>query len=105
MTKIWIAIFGIVAALLVIVFVLGTGPKDQSSVLAKIQTAGLPEHGIVLVGPAEIGFTNLISEQLKKTPDLDAAALKSSSVWVLNNSPQSIAAVDIRWELQQPDGK
>lgn len=79
--------------------------KAGSGGSSKVQTVGLPEHRIEIVGPNEAAFTALISKQLQKTSGVDVNALKSSSAFVVNNSTQSIAALSVKWELLQADGR
>ena len=107
MIKIGLGVLGSLAVGLVMVFLIGGSPRSKSipASLLKIQTAGLPEYGIEVIGPAEATFTTLISKGLQKTGGTDVDALKRSSVFVVNNSQQSIAALSVKWELFQADGR
>jgi hypothetical protein len=107
MFKIGLSVLGMLAAVLVVLLVIGGIPKSKwgAGSSSKIQTVGLPEHGIEIVGPMEGAFTRLMSNQLQKTTGLDVAALKSSSVFVVNRSGQSIAALRVKWDLRQVDGR
>lgn len=96
---------GLLAAVALAVVLLGGIPKDKvNGSLSKIQTVGLTEQSIEIVGPTETAFDSLMSKQSQKTKSRDLRALKSSSVFVINKSGQSIAAMSVNWELVQPDG-
>ncbi|MEK6302914.1 MAG: hypothetical protein AABO41_19560 [Acidobacteriota bacterium] len=97
---------GIASAAAVTVFVLGGIPnrKEGDGNLSKIETTGLAAHGVEIVGPADASFKTLVSEQAQTKGSPNPAALKSSSVFIVNRSRLAIAALNINWELSLPDG-
>ncbi|HXG65591.1 MAG TPA: hypothetical protein VNO70_10820 [Blastocatellia bacterium] len=107
MIKIGFSVLGILTVGVVMIFMTGVvlRSKDRPGNLSKIQTVGLSEYGIEIVGPTEAAFTTLMSKQLQKTSRMDIDTLKSSSAFVINNSGQSIAALKVKWELLQRDGR
>ena len=106
MIKIALSSFGLLAVVVVTLLVLGGIPKgNETGSLSKIQTIGLPQQGIVIAGPSEGEFATLLAKQSQKISGAQLRTLKSSSVFVINNSGQSIAALNVNWALVQPDGR
>ena len=66
---------------------------------------GLPDEGLILIGPADAGFNKHLKGLLadETTPELDA--LRSYSVILRNNSRQTVIAYALRWEYTNTDGK
>ena len=107
MFKIGLRVFGVLAAIVIVFLVIGGISRTRSRAhrLSKIQTIGLPESGIEIVGPADEAFDALMSKQAQASPRSDLGALNASSVFVTNTSAQSVAALSVRWELLQGDGR
>ncbi|HJQ23349.1 MAG TPA: hypothetical protein VKA60_05495 [Blastocatellia bacterium] len=107
MIKIGLGVMGSFAAGLILLLLIGSSPrlKDMSASRSKVQTSGLPEYGIEVIGPAEATFATLMSKRLQKVGGTDAETLKSSSIFVINNSQQAIAGLSVKWELFQSDGR
>jgi hypothetical protein len=66
---------------------------------------GLPDKGLILIGPADPRFDKLLKGLLgdETTPELDA--LRPYSVILHNNSSQTVVAYALRWEYTRPTGK
>lgn len=80
----------------------GRAVNLQSS---NIETVGVPEHGLILVGPKDPQFHKLMEEYLEKMPGADMRTVTQFSVFVVNNAAQAVAACNVKWKLQQPDGR
>jgi hypothetical protein len=104
MMKTALRVFGVLTAVAIVFLVIGGVYRTKGSP-SKIQTLGLSEHGIEIIGPSEAAFDVLMSKQLQRINGADVNALKNSSVFVVNKSPQAIAALSVRWELLQRDGQ
>ena len=107
MGKVGLSVLGILAFGLLVAFLVGGKhtAKAVSGDQSKIHTASLPEYGVEVVGPSEARFPAMLSKSPSKTSGSDLEALKSSSVFVVNNSQQSIAGLSLKWELFQSDGR
>jgi hypothetical protein len=107
MIKIGLSVLGVLAVGVMTFLVIGVMPNRNGVTdnLAGIETRGLPEHGVVIIAPAHPAYEELMSENLKKTPGIDVETFKRHSVFVVNNSGQSVAASIVKWELLQPDGR
>ncbi len=66
---------------------------------------GLPDKGLILIGPADPRFDKLLKGLLanETTPELDA--LRPYSVILHNDSRQTVVAYALRWEYTNPNGK
>jgi hypothetical protein len=104
MIKRVIGLFAVLGVGVIVILMIGGVPRSKGG-QSNIHTVNFREHGIEIVGPNEPAFATLMSEQLRKTNVLDVGALRRSSVFVVNRSGQSIAALSVNWELLLPDGR
>lgn len=104
MIKRVLGLFGVVVAGVIIILMIGGVPKSTGS-QSHIHTVSFRQRGIEIVGPNEAAFATLMSEQLRKRRVVDVEALRRSSVFVVNRSGQSVAALSVNWELVLPDGR
>jgi hypothetical protein len=97
----------IISALVVLAFtaaVIVIIPKTKGISInpPPIETVGLPDHGLILIGPKHPTFSKLLAEN---TSSEDKGTAKPFSVFVVNNALQSIAACVVKWEVLLPDGQ
>lgn len=107
MIKFGVRVFGILGAVAIVFLVIGgiTRTKGKALKPSKVHTVGLPEHGIEIIGPDEADFGVLMSKESLRIRGADVDAVKLSSVFVVNNSSKSMAALSVKWELAQADGR
>lgn len=107
MIRIGLAVLCLLAVVGVLILVLAGTPSTTGNTRSpsSIQTIGIPEHGIGIVGHTDALFSTLMSDHFQTTNGFDVARLKSSSVFVVNESAQPIAALKLKWSLLQPDGR
>ncbi len=104
MIKTLIALFGLLVTGVCVVLMIGGVPRSKGA-QSSIRTVNSLHQGIELVGPNEPTFSALMSEQVSKKRVADKEALRRSSVFVVNRSGKSIAALSVNWELLLPDGR
>jgi hypothetical protein len=107
MNRIVLRILGFLIVVVIVIFGAVGVPRSQDGPgnLSKIQTASLSEYGIEIVEPSKASFAALMSKHLEKTSRADIGGLKNYSVFVVNDSEKSIAALNVKWELVQRDGR
>ena len=105
--KAGLIVLGMLAFGAVIATVMGVSSKgrDHRSRLPTIETVGLPEHQIVLIGPTDQSFSNLLSQHLAKSGASKVDQMAQYSVFVENRSQRSIAGLSTKWEVLNSDGR
>lgn len=97
-------LFGALAAVAITIIVVAVIPRSEgtSISLPQVETTGLPEHRLMLIGPNDPTFYKLMAE---KTSGAGIRAAKPFSVFVVNNAARSVAACMVKWDVLQSDGR
>ncbi len=66
---------------------------------------GLPDKGLILIGPANPGFEEKAASVLNGRHDFTYESLKPYSVILQNNSHKAVVAYSVRWEYPAPKGQ
>jgi len=66
---------------------------------------GLPDKGLILIGPAESGFEEKAATMLNGRKDFTYETLKPYSVILHNTSQKTVVAYSLRWEYPAPKGQ
>lgn len=69
-----------------------------------LKAKGLPEHGLVIVGPSDEGFDNLAAAYLTNITDTTINSLKPFSVFLRNSGDMSVIAYKLKWEVKRKNG-
>jgi hypothetical protein len=102
MRRVIVTSFLVAAVFTAVVIAINPKAEGTSTNLPQIETVGLPEHGLALVGPQDSTFSRLATE---KTTRDDRSANNPYSVFVVNQTAKAVAACLVIWELHQADGK
>lgn len=79
-----------------------SGSKDMNQ---SIVTKDIPEHGLVIVGPADLAYDDMVASLSQSNPDADVIeALRPYSVFVKNTSNRAVVACTLKWELTDANG-
>jgi hypothetical protein len=70
-----------------------------------MKVTGLPDKGLILIGPADPGFEDIAGSVLKGRNDFTYESLKPYSVALQNKTHRTVVAYSIRWEYPAPNGK
>ena len=107
MSRKGLGVFCVFVIGVIMIFVIGGVPrsKGKTGSQSRIQTVGLPEHGVMIVGPTDVTFTTLMAKQKQQTSGGNIDESKASSVFVVNESGKTISALSVKWELLQADGR
>lgn len=102
MTK--LLLFGALAMVAITVGVIAVIPQSQgkNTEASKVETFGLPEHQLEVVGPKHPTFNKLIAGE---TSNVDKSKVQPFSVFVVNNSNQAIASCTLKYEILLRDGQ
>lgn len=102
MTK--LLLFGALAVAAITVGVIAVIPQSQgkNTEASKVETFGLPEHQLEVVGPKHPTFNKLIAGE---TSNVDKSKIEPFSVFVVNNSNQAIASCTLKYEILLRDGQ
>jgi hypothetical protein len=107
MIKRFFSVISIIALGVVVItlYDLISTPVVKTDILPNMETRSLSEHGIEIISPGHPTYSALMTDRLQKIPNVDIETFKRSSVFIDNGSGRSIAALTVKWELLQPDGK
>ena len=99
-----LAMFSALAVIAITVMMIAVNPRTAGTSinLPQVETVGLSDHGLILIGPKDPTFDNLMAE---KTSSVDISTAKPFSVFVVNKGAQSVAACLVKWEVLLPDGR
>lgn len=102
MTK--LLLFGALAMVAITVGVIAVIPQSQgkNTEASKVETFGLPEHQLEVVGPNHPTFNKLIAGERSNA---DKSKAQPFSVFVVNNSDQAIASCTLKYEILLRDGQ
>lgn len=105
-----LVIFAFLAVSAITGGVIAVIPRTQgiSNNVPKIETVGLAEQGLTLVGPNDSGFEGLMTAHLRQTSHTSRTPPNTAggiAVFVVNNSKQSVAAFNVRFEMVKRDGE
>lgn len=102
MTK--LLLFGALAMVAITVGVIAVIPQSQgkNTEASKVETFGLPQHQLEVVGPKHPTFNKLIAGE---TSNADKSKAQPFSVFVVNNSNQAIASCTLKYEILLRDGQ
>jgi hypothetical protein len=102
MTK--LLLFGALALVVITIGVIAVIPQSQgkNTEASKVETFGLPEHQLEVVGPTHPTFNKLIAGE---TSNIDKSKVEPFSVFVVNNSNQAIASCTLKYEILLRDGQ
>jgi hypothetical protein len=70
----------------------------------KVHKKDLPEHGLVIIGPADPSFDALLTAHLKGKPNEVMDSLKPFSFFVDNRSNRTVVAYSLQWCFTKADG-
>ena len=99
MTK--LLLIGALAIVAITVGVIVVIPQSQGK-NTEVETFGLPEHQLEVVGPKHPTFNKLIAGETSK---VDKSKVEPFSVFVVNNSNQAIASCTLKYEILLRDGQ
>jgi hypothetical protein len=95
-------IVGIVVAFAAAVIAIIPKTKGTSIDLPPIEAMGLPDQKVILIGPKQSMFEKLLAENASGERNSTANQL---SVFVVNNSTQSVAACLVKWDVVLANGQ
>jgi hypothetical protein len=72
---------------------------------AAMKVSGIPESGLVLIGPADPGFEEMASAALKGRRDIVYETFKPYSVILQNKTEKTVVAYVVRLEFNSANGK
>jgi hypothetical protein len=70
-----------------------------------MNVTGLPDNGLILIGPADPSFEEKAGSVLKDRKDFTYETLKSYSIILQNMTRKTVVAYSIRWEYPAPNGR
>jgi hypothetical protein len=70
-----------------------------------MNATGLPDKGLILIGPADPGFEEKATSALNGRKDFNFETLKPYSVILHNTSQKTVVAYSLRWEYPAPKGQ
>jgi hypothetical protein len=70
-----------------------------------MNATGLPDKGLILIGPADPGFEEKAASVLNGRKDFTFETLKPYSVILQNTSQKTVVAYSLRWEYPAPKGQ
>lgn len=70
-----------------------------------MKVTGLPDKGLILIGPADPSFEEKAASALNGRKDFTYETLKPYSVILQNRSQKTVVAYSIRWEYPAPKGQ
>jgi hypothetical protein len=79
--------------------------KEKRSMDVTVNSKGIPEHGLFLIGPTESLFEkNLSAAQRERSSEFSQSAKLLSAV-VMNSTQRSVVAYHLKWNLVYLSGK
>lgn len=77
----------------------------KHSMNVRVSSRGIPEHGLLLIGPTDLSFKENLSAALGESSDEISETAKLLSAVVMNSSQHSVVAYHLSWKLVDVDGK
>ena len=78
--------------------------RSARAMSVKVHKKDLPEHGLVIIGPADPSFDALLTARLKGKPNEVIDRLKPFSFFVENRSNRTVVAYSLQWCFTKTDG-
>ena len=78
--------------------------RSARAMSVMVHKKDLPEHGLVIIGPAAPSFDALLAAQLKGGPNEVIETLKPFSFFIENRSKQTVVAYTLQWCFTKADG-
>jgi hypothetical protein len=97
------ALAGFSVLFLVIAVALTSRRAVHAQVSMKV--TGLPDKGLILIGPADPSFEEKAGSMLKDRKDFTYETLKPYSVILENTTRKTVVAYALRWEYPAPKGQ
>ena len=97
-----------IVLILVLALTTSTGfvwSKVKKPMSVQFNVKDLPEHGLMLVGPAEHSFAERFGAYTKSDKGRKSRPAPLLAVFVINNSDRNLVAYALKWELLRADGR